>query len=350
MFIILFSLSLALAWEYHDAGVLPFLLGLYAVLRGNLWSQFREAASALVRMRVPVIVALLAFAIYTNDQILEVLAMPYQVWPPRGEAIPLLSLAGIGFALWFWARFFSWFGQEAPARRNTPLQPGDSHALLQALVIVAVLAVVIAAHAGIFHVFSAVIDKEVPFTDRAAARHIAMAIVSVSSLSWLYFTCIFNRHLPFENNLPDALAARPYNLQVRIILLRLLPIALPCMLAAAMIYNVFPRIDPDWNNAKPLLGLATFSAFAVMAGVGFVFDDLCVRGLYRQRRALRRKLLDIRCARESIGFAGGGRRLLRNNPKLRACPDRACDEIEACPGRGGEFVLQRPPGGGVSQE
>ena len=94
MFIILFSLSLALAWEYHDAGVLPFLLALYAVLRGNLWSQFREAASALVRMRVPVIGALLAFAIYTNDQILEVLAMPYQVWPPRGEAIPLLSLAG----------------------------------------------------------------------------------------------------------------------------------------------------------------------------------------------------------------------------------------------------------------
>ena len=121
MFIILFSLSLALAWEYHDAGVLPFLLGLYAVLRGNLWSQFREAASALFRMRVPVIAGLLAFAIYTNDQILEVLAMPYQVWPPRGEAIPLLSLAGIGVALWFWARFFSWFGPEAPARRNTPL-------------------------------------------------------------------------------------------------------------------------------------------------------------------------------------------------------------------------------------
>ena len=88
MFIILFSLSLALAWEYHDAGVLPFLLGLYAVLRGNLWSQFREAASALFRMRVPVIVALLAFAIYTNDQILEVLAMPYQVWPPRGGGHP----------------------------------------------------------------------------------------------------------------------------------------------------------------------------------------------------------------------------------------------------------------------
>ena len=176
----------------------------------------------------------------------------------------------------------------------------------QLLVIVAVLAVVIAAHAGIFQVFSAVIDKEVPFTDRTAARHIAMAIVSVSFLSWLYFTCIFNRHLPFENNLPDALAARPYNLQVRIILLRLLPIALPCLLAAATIYNVLPRIDPDWNNAKPLLGLATFSAFAVMAGVGFVVDDLCVRGLYKQRRALRRKLLDIRSARESIGFAADG--------------------------------------------
>ena len=171
--------------------------------------------------------------------------------------------------------------------------------------IVAVLAIVIATHSGIFHVFSAVIDKEVPFTDRTAARHIAMAIVSVSFLSWLYFTCIFNRHLPFENNLPDALAARPYN-QVRIFLLRLLPIALPCLLAAAMIHNVLPRIDPDWNNAKPLLGLATFSAFAVMAGVGFVFDDLCVRGLYKQRRALRRKLLDIRSARESIGFAADG--------------------------------------------
>ena len=72
---------------------------------------------------MPVIVGLIAFAIYTNDQILEVLAMPYQVWPPRGEAIPLLSLAGIGVALWFWARFFSWFGPETPAWRNTPLSP-----------------------------------------------------------------------------------------------------------------------------------------------------------------------------------------------------------------------------------
>ena len=47
MFIILFSLSLGLAWEYHDAGVLPFLLGLYAVVSGDPWNQFREAASAL---------------------------------------------------------------------------------------------------------------------------------------------------------------------------------------------------------------------------------------------------------------------------------------------------------------
>ena len=331
MFIILFSLSLALAWEYHDAGVLPFLLGLYAVLRGNLWNQFREAASALFRMRVPVIAGLLAFAIYTNDQILEVLAMPYQVWPPRGEAIPLLSLAGIGVALWFWARFFSWFGPQAPAWRSTPLQPEDSHPLRQALVIVAVLAIVIAAHAGIFHVFSAVIDKEVPFTDRTAARHIAMAIVSVSFLSWLYFTCIFNRHLPFENNLPDALAARPYNLQVRIVLLRLLPIALPCLLAAAMIHNVLPRIDPRLEQRQAALGPRHVQCVCRDGRRGF-----------RCRRPMREGALQAKaCAppqasghkkRPRKHWFRSGRRLLPGNPKLRAPPDRACDEIEACLG------------------
>ena len=302
----MFSLSFGLAWEYHDAGVLPFVLALYAVVSGDAWSQCREAASAIYRMRVPVIVALIAFAIYTNDQILEVLAMPYQVWPPQGEAIPLLSLVAIGVALWFWARFFSWFGPEIPARQAPPVPAENNSPLRHLLAIVTVLVIVTAVHGGFLLVFSAAIDKEIPFMDRAAAQRVAQAIVFVSYLSWLYFTCIFNRHLPFENNLPDALEGRPYNLQVRIVLLRLFPVALPCLLAAAMYNSVLPRIDPEWNNAKPLLGLSTISAFAVLFGVGFVFDDLCVRGLFKQRRALGRKLLEIRQARESLDLTADG--------------------------------------------
>ena len=52
--------------------------------------------------------------------------------------------------------------------------------------IVAVLAIVIAVHAGIFRVFSAVIDKEIPFMDRTAAQRVGNRIRELFVVAILY--------------------------------------------------------------------------------------------------------------------------------------------------------------------
>src|SRR3974390_3130992 len=109
MFLILLKFSFGLAWQYHSPSLLPVALAVYAAFDRNSWEQCREAASAFHRLRVPVIVAVIAFAIYTNDQILEVLAIPFQPGAKNTAVVPLLSLIVTAAALWLWARFFSWF-------------------------------------------------------------------------------------------------------------------------------------------------------------------------------------------------------------------------------------------------
>ena len=118
MFIILFSLSLALAWEYHDAGVAVPAWALRG-LEGQSLEPIPEAASALFRMRVPVIAGLLAFAIYTNDQILEVLAMPYQSGRREARPSPCCRLPGSGSRFGFGRASFPGSGRKR-RRGETP--------------------------------------------------------------------------------------------------------------------------------------------------------------------------------------------------------------------------------------
>jgi hypothetical protein len=70
-------------------------------------------------------------------------------------------------------------------------------------------------------------------------------------------------------------------------LLRLLPVAFPCLLYAATLYNVLPRIDPNLAGFK--LWLA-FSTFVVLFGLGFFIDDRFVRLLYWQNAYVRDRL------------------------------------------------------------
>jgi predicted acylesterase/phospholipase RssA len=284
MFLILLTFSFGLAWQYHELSIAPFMLALYAAFSREAWHQCSELGSAILRMRVPVIVALLAFAIYTNDQILEVLAMPYQTGARSAETVPLLSFIATATALWLWARFFSWFEEKTPAGTESAEGQGASswwYKFLPWLLVIALLAF----HPVLFMGIQDVIGKAA--IPEGFKLGIAVGVTAFSFISWLYFACIFNKHLPFTNNLPEALEKLPYHLQVRTVLLRLFPIVLPSLLAAATVYNVLPRVDPAWSNFKLLWAAGTF---LVLYGVGFLVDDVFVRLLYRQNAYVRHKL------------------------------------------------------------
>ncbi len=286
MFLLLLTFSFGLAWQYHSLSIVPFALAVYAAFDRGAWHQCRELGLAIYRMRVPVIVALLAFAIYTNDQILEVLAMPYQPGATGTEIVPLLSFIATAVAIWLWARFFSWFEPREAAGKDGPgieavKGPAWWHKLLPWLLLIALLAVHPVLFSGVRDVLSA---AKMPDSAKLA---IAFGVTGASLVSWLYFACIFNKHLPFTNNLPDALEDLPYPLQVRTVVLRLFPIVLPNLLVAATVYNVLPRVDPAWSNFKLLWA---GGAFLVLSGTGFLVDDVFVRLLYRQNAYVRRKL------------------------------------------------------------
>ena len=284
MFLLLLTFSFGVAWQYHELSIAPFLLALFAAFNNKAWYQVRELGLAVYRMRVPVIVALLAFGIYTNDQILEVLAMPYQEGARSAETVPLLSFVATAMALWLWARFFSWFEEKSPAGNGegeAPATPTLWHKVLPWLMLLAILAFHPALYAGLTDVISV---TNIPDSAKIA---VAGAVTGLSLLSWLYFACIFNRHLPFTNNLPEALEGIPYYRQVRTVMLRLFPIVLPSLLAAATVYNVLPRVNPSWHGYKLAWAAGTF---LVLSGVGFLVDDVFVRLLYRQNTYVRRKL------------------------------------------------------------
>jgi len=292
--------SFAVAWQYHDAGILPFALLVFAAFHANSWHECRQLGLAVYRMRVPVIAALLAFAIYTNDQILEVLAKPYVGQSGRVEVLPVLSFVVTAMALWLWARFFSLFepkpqdsapkadGLETAEPAFEPSGAEGGASWRQMLSIGAIFAGLIALHVLVYSVLDKVIAGTTLYDITSIAGYIAKAITSISFVSWVYFTCIFNRHLPLTNNLPRTLKPLSYELKVRLILLRLFPVALPSLLGAATLYNVLPRIYLDWDGIDKLQ--MAFGAFAVLFGVGFLIDDLFVRSFRRQDASVRAKL------------------------------------------------------------
>jgi hypothetical protein len=287
VFLILLTFSLGLAWQYHNASLLPFALAVYAAFDRNSWEQFREAAAAFHRLRVPVIVAIIAFAIYTNDQILEVLAIPFQAEAKSTAPVPLLSLIVTATALWLWARFFSWFEPKTQGRPNASREPEGVRSSLHKPLIALILILLVSMHVIIYFVLERVVAGTVQSSIQNPARYILFSLVCLSFIAWSYLTCIFNKHLPLTSNLPIALERLPYHLQVRTMLLRLLPVAFPCLLAAATLYNVLPRIDPNLAGLKLWLALSTF---LVLFGVGFFIDDRFVRLLYWQNVYVRQRL------------------------------------------------------------
>ena len=305
MFLILLTFSFGLAWREHSTSILPFLLALYAAFDKSSWQQCRELGLAIFRMRVPVIVALIAFAIYTNDQILEVLAMPYQAGAEGTEVIPLLSFIVTAMALWLWARFFSWFELKALAGAGEcepEKKPSWWHKFLPWLLLI----IFLVAH-GFLYIGIGAVVSETRIAGLGIAVYIAPVVTTVSLVSWLYFACVFNKHLPFSNNLPDALESLPYHLQVRTVVLRLFPIMLPNLLAAATVYNVLPRVDPGWSGDKLLWALGTFF---VLSGVGFLVDDLFVRFVYLQNVYVRDRL-----GQQEGRIRDSIRRVLKRSPR-----------------------------------
>jgi hypothetical protein len=287
MFLILLTFSLGLAWQYHYTSFLPFALAVYAAFDRNGWEQCREAASVFHRLRVPVFVAVIAFAIYTNDQILEVLAIPFQPGAKNTAIVPLLSLIVTATALWLWARFFSWFEPKTQGRPSSPREAEGMRSSLYKPLAGLILLLLISMHIMIYLVLENVLTESGQLYNYNSAHYIILATICVSFLAWSYLTCIFNKHLPLTSNLPIALEKLPYHLQVRTILLRILPIAFPCLLAAATLYNVLPRIGPGLTGFKLWLALSTF---LVLFGIGFFIDDRFVRLLYWQNAYVREKL------------------------------------------------------------
>ncbi len=300
MFLIVWMVSFAVAWQYHDAGILPFALLIFAGFHAKSWHECRELGLAVYRMRVPVIAAVLAFAIYTNDQILEVLATPYLSRSGRVESLPVLSFALTVMALWLWARFFSLF---EPKQRDSAPRAGELEAAdpvieptgaedgaswWQMLSIGAIFIGLVALHVLVYSALCKAIVGTALSDIPGRAGYIAKAITIISFASWAYFTCIFNRHLPLTNNLPRTLRPLPYELKVRLILLRLFPVVLPSLLGAATLYNLLPRIYLGGDGIDRLQ--IAFGAFAVLSGVGFLIDDLFVRSFRRQDASVRERL------------------------------------------------------------